>query len=141
MCVEVRLAGAGAGARAGRQARAKLRHQACHQVLRRSSPGRYGALTLGPVRERDAPDSVQRLETSERERMRLALSHEAVENVSYRSQIVGVRRHQPSGHPVAGGEEAVLGQNLRPGCVRGGLPLELESSQTLDQCDERPDVA
>ena len=72
--------------------------------------------------------------------MRLALGDEAVENVPHRNQLAPLWRDQSSGHPVAGREKAVLGQNLSARCRRCRLPFDLQVGEGLDERDEGPDV-
>ena len=70
------------------------------------------ALTVGAVCGREPPDPVERAGAPERERVRAALRQQGVQDLSHRNQAPSRRVDQSGVHPVARGEEAVLGKHL-----------------------------
>ena len=97
--------------------------EACDQVVstrRRRAARRADARPRLPRRAACTPSSARG--AAERVRVRAALGATARRAFPHRDQTRARRVDQPGVHPVAGGQETVLGQNLAPGIAGEGSP-------------------
>ena len=101
--------------------------EARHKLIEAGVERDEFALTVGAVCGREPRYPVERAGAPERERVRAALGQQGVEHLPHRNQTTCRRVDQPGVHPVAGRQEAVLGENLRARHHREGLTFELES--------------
>ena len=91
--------------------------------------GDEGALTVGAGRGRELLHPIELVGAPERERVRATFGKQRAEYLSHRDQTPSGRVDQSGVHPVARGEEAVLGEHLRGRHCRWGLSLELEARE------------